>query len=92
MINNLLDERIPGALLLEPREVYDRAVLGVTLDGRAIYDSEHVIRCTMQADGMSLEDAVEWHEFNTFCAYMGPKTPLFTRVDFDVLVDEVGEE
>ena len=89
--NDKLDTLIPGALLMEPRETYDNAVIGATFDGRAIYDSEHVIRCTMNADGMSFEDAVEWHEFNTFCAYMGPKTPLYVNLDFNVDVDQ-GEE
>lgn len=81
------------ALLLEPREVYDAAVVGATFDGRAIYDADHVIRCTMTADGMSFEDAVEWHSFNTFCAYQGPKTPLFVDIGFKVDVSEdEGEE
>jgi hypothetical protein len=86
-VNEKLDELAPGALLMEPREVYDAAVLGTTFDGRAIYDAEHVIRCTVNADGMSFEDAVEWHEFNTFCAYAGPKTPLYVNLDFRVDVD-----
>lgn len=90
--NDKLDTLIPGALLMEPREVYDYAVIGMTFDGRAIYDSEQVIRCTVSADGMSFEDAVEWHEFNTFCAYMGPKTPLYVNLDFRVDVDDEGEE
>lgn len=81
MLNTLLDERIPGALLIEPRETYDAAVIGVTFDGRAIYDKDQVIRCTMTEDGMSEQDAWEWHEFNTFCAYIGPKTPLFVTGD-----------
>ena len=90
-LNEKLDELIAGALLMEPRETYDDAVIGTTFDGRAIYDQEHVIRCTVSADGMTFEDAVEWHEFNTFCAYMGPKTPLYVQTyGFDV--DQGDEE
>ena len=88
-VNDKLDTLVPGALLMEPREVYDDAVIGTTFDGRAIYDSEHIIRCTMNAEDMTFEDAVEWHEFNTFCAYMGPKTPLYVNLDFNV---DQGEE
>lgn len=91
-MNKIIDELAPGALLMEPREVYDDALLGVTFDGRAIYDQEHVIRCTMTADGMTFEDAVEWHEFNTFCVYNGPKTPLYVQLDFKVDADEGDEE
>ena len=90
-LNDKLDTLVPGALLMEPREVDDDAVVGMTFDSRAIYDSEHVIRCTMNADGMTFEDAVEWHEFNTFCAYMGPKTPLYVDIGFRVDVAP-GEE
>jgi hypothetical protein len=91
-LNEKLDTLVPGALLMEPREVYDDAVIGTTFDGRAIYDQEHVIRGTMSGEDMTFEDAVEWHEFNTFCAYMGPKTPLYVRLDFNVDADEGGEE
>jgi hypothetical protein len=89
MTNPKLDELLPkGALLLEPREVYDDAIIGTTFDGRAIYDSEHVIRCTMNADGVSFEDAVEWHEYNTFTAYQGPRTPLYVDLNFKVDADD----
>jgi hypothetical protein len=46
----------------------------------------------MTADGMTFEDAVEWHEFNTFCAYEGPKTPLYVQLNFKVDADEGDEE
>lgn len=95
MINTLLDERIPGALLLEPRETYDRAVIGVTLDGRAIYNKDQVVLRCIKLEGMSEEDAWEWHEFNTFSAYLGPKTPLFVTDDQDwegVLEGDEGDE
>lgn len=88
MTDPKLDTLIPGALLMEPREVYDEAVVGMTFDGRAIYDAEHVIRCTMNADGMTFEDAVQWHGYNTFVQYAGPKTPLYVNLDFKVDVDE----
>jgi hypothetical protein len=91
-MNKIIDELAPGALLLEPREVYDDALLGVTFDGRAIYDQGRVVRCTVSADGMTFEDAVGWHEFNTFCVYNGPKTPLYVQLDFRVDADEGDEE
>ncbi len=80
-VNEKLDELIPGALLMEPREVYDGAVVGMTFDGCAIYLREQVIEAAVAAGDMEWEDAVEWHEFNTFCAYQGPKTPLFVSLD-----------
>jgi len=26
---------------------------------------------------MDYDTALEWHEFNTFCAYLGPNTPVY---------------
>lgn len=87
-LNEKLDELIPGALLLEPRETYDGAVIGTTFDGRAVYDSDLVVRFCVDHEGMSYEDAEEWHDFNTFCAYHGPKTPLYVQDQFTVRDDE----
>lgn len=90
-LNEKLDTLIPGALLMEPRETYDAAVFGMTFDGRAIYDMEQVVRLAVTEEGMSYEDAEEWHDFNTFCAYMGPKTPVYASMPFRIdMVD--GEE
>jgi hypothetical protein len=91
-LNEKLDTLIPGALLMEPRETYDGAVIGTTFDGRAIYDSDLVIRLCVDHEGMSYEDAEEWHNYNTFCAYMGPKTPVYASVPFSVSLDDSGEE
>jgi hypothetical protein len=52
-MNTLLDTRIPGAILLEPREVYDQAVVGITLSGKAIYDARELVRLTVKHDEMS---------------------------------------
>jgi len=77
MKNETIDLEAPGAQVLEPRDVYDAAVIGLTFDGRAIYDRDLVVELTVTKLEMPEEDALEWHEFNTFCAYNGPKTPLF---------------
>lgn len=39
--------------------------------------SEHV-----WSGGMSDEEAIEYLEYNTFCAYVGPLTPIFCRDEF----------
>lgn len=73
------------AFRLEPWEVYDAAVVGIgERNGEhfLVYDREAVIRQTMAADGMSYEDAVEWHEFNTFGAHLGASTPVFLHATF----------
>lgn len=42
----------------------------------AIYDYEKCIEIRMR-DGMSYEEAVEFHEFNTMGSYVGEFTPAF---------------
>lgn len=57
---------------------YDTALLGVTEDGRAVYDYEKMIRWLIDTEGWTQEEAIEWIEYNTIRAlpYMGDKAPL----------------
>lgn len=66
-----------GAVLLEGAE-HDRAFIGVTDDGRAVYSFGKLREWLMEHDGMSIEEATEFVEFNTIRAlpYMGPMAPV----------------
>jgi hypothetical protein len=57
----------------------DDAVIGMTLEGSAklIYSIEKCIEVSMKNNGWDYETALEFLEFNTFCAYVGVHTPLF---------------
>jgi hypothetical protein len=70
----------PEAKVLEPRE-YDRAIIGATQKGKAIYDKLHVVKIGKQLMDCTEEESWEWHNFNTFDAYMGTWTPLFVEVN-----------
>ncbi len=79
-IDAAVDELDIEVFRLEPWEVYDAAVVGIVeRNGERflVYDREAVIRQTMAADGMSYEDAAEWHEFNTFDIELGRGTFAF---------------
>ncbi len=56
---------------------YDGAIVGITRDGQLVYSIEKMIEICAQDGEMEDIDAIEWLEFNTFCAYVGEKTPLF---------------
>lgn len=60
------------------------ACLGITHSSpiRLVYSIPRVIDGLMKRDGMSYEDAVEFAEFNIFCAYMGEYMPLFVDEPF----------
>lgn len=60
---------------------FDDAIIGVAQDGltgsfRVCYS---VTRCydVLIADGMTEEEAIEYFEYNTLAANMGPMTPIF---------------
>jgi len=65
-------------------EGYDDAILGNadvwTIGGericRLVYSADLIIELLVFRDKMSVEDAVEFIEFNIEGAYMGPQTPV----------------
>ena len=56
---------------------YDDAIIGVTIEGNAIYDYDKLAEILMEHDKMSYEDAVEWIDYNMVrgAAYMGQYKP-----------------
>lgn len=56
---------------------YDDAIVGITRDGQLVYSIEKMIEICARDGEMDEIDAIEWLEYNTFCAYVGEKTPLY---------------
>lgn len=78
----------PSALLLEPRAVYDPALVGVTSTPNdawarktdqlvAVYDTDKCIAAIMSWLECDFETAAEWFGFNTSGAWVGEGTPTF---------------
>lgn len=57
---------------------YDDALIGVSEDGRAVYDFDKMVTWLMREEGFSAEDAIEWIEYNTIRAitYAGSNAPI----------------
>lgn len=57
---------------------YDDALIGVSWDGRTIYDFEKMVDWLMKKEGWSDNEAIEWIEYNTIrgLPYMGEKAPI----------------
>ena len=57
---------------------YDDALIGVSEDGRAVYDFEKMVDWLIENVGLSDNEAVEWIEFNTIRAipYFGEGAPI----------------
>lgn len=73
----LCERGYEDAVVLESPD-YLKAIVGVSDDGRVIYDYEKMARCLMETDGMDYEEATEFIDFNTLGAlpYMGEKRPI----------------
>lgn len=86
-IDEMIDEHedLHGAIMLEPREELDHAVIGVSMDMQnVIYSYEGLIECYQKmfddADD-SLETAIEWVDYNVVRGvdYMGDRRPIIIR-------------
>ena len=59
---------------------YDDALIGVSEDGRAVYDFEKMVDWLVRTENFSCEEAVEWIEFNTIRAlpyYVGAPISIY---------------
>ena len=77
-LKDFLGERgFKDAVVLESPD-YLSAIVGVSDDGRVIYDYEKMAQCLMETEGMDYEEAMEFVNFNTLGAvpYMGDKRPI----------------
>lgn len=62
----------------------DEAVIGVHEKSlRLIYSCSKCEDILIERDGMEFEEAREFLDFNTYQAYMGPKTPIWFYDDGD---------
>ena len=59
-------------------ESYDDALIGVSEDGRAIYDYDKMVDWLVDKYNWTDEEAVEWIEYNTIRAlpYFGEGAPI----------------
>lgn len=59
-------------------ESYDDALIGVSEDGRAIYDFDKMVEWLVNKYGWSETESIEWIEVNTLRSlpYMGEDAPI----------------
>lgn len=74
---------------------YDDALIGVSEDGRAIYDYEKMIDWLIDKEGWSDEEAVEWIEYNTIRAlsHLGERAPIIMYpLPYSIFIDDIDME
>jgi hypothetical protein len=77
-VNLALREELPEDAIVFDNMSYDGSIIGVTTDGRVVYDYDKMVEELMQDEDWSYEDAVEWIEYNTIRAlpYAGENGPI----------------
>ena len=58
----------------------DDAIIGITPNGEAVYSIEKLWDVFV-AQGMTIEEAIEWVDFNILGAYVGEFTPIHVYTD-----------
>lgn len=83
-INMNIREILPEGTIILDNSAFDNSIIGVTLDGRLIYDYDKMIEELIEDDGVSFDEAMEWIDYNTIRAlpYAGSMAPIIVqRVD-----------
>ena len=76
MIDNIV-EKYPEEMFLKA-DGFDQAIIGVeTKTMRLIYSISECIRLLVVRDGMSLEEALEYLDYNVINAFVGDQTPIW---------------
>jgi hypothetical protein len=77
-VNLQLRAELPEDAIVFDNMSYDGSIVGVTTDGRVVYDYDKMVEELMQDEGWNYEDAVEWIEYNTIRAlsYTGENGPI----------------
>ena len=64
---------------------FDGAILGICpVSFRVVYSRNKCIDILVDSDGMTVEEAIDYLEYNTFNTYVGEYTPIFIE-DFNWL-------
>jgi len=59
-------------------DYFDDAVIGIEVNTlRLVYSIDKMIVILTKDDEMTYEDAIEYLDFNVFCAYVGERTPIY---------------
>ena len=84
--NALCDMGYEEAVLLGGYD-FDDAIIGVTEEGRVVYDFDAMVKILVERDGMDETEAIEFIEYNTIRAlpYAGENPPIImTQLQLDM--------
>lgn len=72
---------------------YDNSVVGITEEGKLIYDYEKMVEEYMEDEGCTAEEAMEWIDYNTIRAlpYFGSNAPIVIMDTRESIMERYGE-
>ena len=74
--DEMVDEHGADLLFLS-EDFFDAAIVGVTQSSQVVYDMELMVDLFSTNNDCTEEEAMEYLDFNTWCAYVGELTPVF---------------
>ena len=77
-VNLQLRNELPDDVIFFDNASYDGSIIGITTDGRVVYDYDSMVEELMQDEGWSYDDAADWIDYNTIrsLSYSGPNGPI----------------
>ena len=79
-------------LILENHD-YDNSIVGITEDGRLVYDFNKMVQEFMEDEDCDETEAIEWLEYNTLRAlpYMGERAPIVVIENPESIMERYGD-
>ena len=77
-VNQQLRDELPEDAIVFDNMSYDGSIVGVTTDGRVVYDYDMMVEELMEDEECSYEEAADWIDYNTIRAlpYAGENGPI----------------
>lgn len=87
------DQGIEEEVLILDDHAYNKSVVGITEDGRLIYDFNKMVEEFMEDEQCDEIEAIEWLEYNTLRAlpYMGERAPIIITESRDSILEKYGD-
>ena len=85
------DKGLEKVIILD-HAAYDRSVVGITEDGRLVYDYQKMVDEFAEDENCKILEAMEWVDYNTLRAipYMGENAPIVVLDSRDAIINIYG--
>lgn len=73
-----LRKELPEETVVFDNFAYDDAIIGISSDGKAVYDYEKMVEDLVINEEFTYEEAEEWIDYNTvrYLPYIGENAPI----------------